>query len=306
MVNTTWAKRLPQATAGWPARARRRVSDDVLGTAISFLPVLLILVLFILPLAVILLYSFWTDGVTIRPPWTLENYAQFFDSSIYFRLMVRSLRIATMVVVLSILVAFPVAYIIARIVPARWRFLVLAAIMIPSLSSFLVRTYAFIIILNERGPVNDTLLRIGLIDQPLSLLYNETAVFVGLLNVYIPWMVLPIYASLHKIDNSLYEAAQNLGASRVQIWRELVIPLSKPGVIAGAFLAFIPAIGSYATPLILGGSSAELFANAINSQFGVVNDWPFGAALSVILLGVILIFIALYHRFGNVDRVWES
>jgi ABC-type spermidine/putrescine transport system permease subunit I len=219
---------------------------------------------------------------------------------------VRSIRISLLTVLLSIFIAFPIAYVIARIVPQRWQFLLLAAIMVPSLSSFLIRTYAFIIILNERGPINQTLLSMGVIGAPIPLLYNETAVFIGLLNVYLPWMVLPIFASMHKIAPALYEAAENLGASSWAIWRHLIIPMSLPGVVAGAFLSFIPGVGSYATSMILGGSDAILYANTINAQFSESNNWPFGAALSIILLLVILVFLALYQRFGRLDRLWEG
>jgi spermidine/putrescine transport system permease protein len=280
---------------------------DRTGVLLALLPVFFLFLFFIAPHIVIVLYSFWSNTIPAPgPPWTLNNYARFFDSPVYLDLLIKSFRIAVSMIAVAIVISFPIAYIIARVVPPQWRVLAIVAIMIPSLTSFLVRTYAWILILNERGLVNSSLLRTGIIENPLPLLYNDFAVFIGLLNVYIPWTVLPIYVALQKIPDNLYEAAHNLGASRFDVWRRVVIPLSMPGVIAAAFLGFIPAIGTYATPMILGGRGGLMYANVINNQFGVANNWPFGAALAMILMAVVLLAIIGYSRFGRVERIWES
>ena len=294
-----------QARTG-PRRGTSRPSGSVLRLALALPPVIYLLLLFLAPLSIMLVYSLLTrSGLFVEPPWTLENYRRFFDTAVYGRLLLKTFRISVEMVALCVIIGFPVAYIIARVVPPRWRLFMLALIIIPSWTSFIVRTYAFIIILNEQGPINETLTGLGITDQPLTLLYNETAVLIGLLNVYVPWVVLPIYASLSKIDDSLYEAAQDLGAGRLQLWRRVVIPLSMPGLIAGVFLSFIPALGTYATPLILGGRTATLYPNAITSQFGA-NNWPFGAALAMILLLIVFGLLALYNRVGRVERIWTS
>lgn len=278
-----------------------------MGLLLAFLPVFFLFLVFVAPHIVIVLYSFWSNTVpSPGPPWTLENYTRFFDSPVYLDLLIKSFRIAVSMIAVAIAISFPVAYIIARIIPPQWRVLAVVAIMIPSLSSFLVRTYSWILILNERGLVNSSLVDLGIVENPLPLLYNEFAVFIGLLNVYIPWTVLPIYVALQKIPDDLYEAAYNLGASRFEVWRRLIIPLSMPGVIAAAFLGFIPAIGTYATPMILGGRDGLMYASVINNQFGAANNWPFGAALAMILMGVVILAIAGYSRFGKVERIWES
>jgi ABC-type spermidine/putrescine transport system permease subunit I len=177
-------------------------------------------------------------------------------------------------------------------------------LIIPWWCSILVKNFAWVAILAETGVLNRMLLRIGLIDRPLKLLYNEFAVVIGLVHVLIPFMVMPIYATLEKLDRRLIEAAANLGASPARAFREVVLPLSLPGVAAGSLLTFILGFGSYITPALLGSERTLMIANLIQSQFMEAFDWPFGAALSMLLLGLVLMLLAGFNRLVGLERLW--
>ena len=268
-------------------------------------PLVWLVVFFLVPMVVVFAYSLATrtSGGGVDFGLSAENYVRIGDSSLYLWAALRSLRIAVIVTVATLLIAYPVAYYLA-LVATRWRLVLFVLLIVPWWCSILVKNFAWVAILAETGVLNRTLLRIGLIDRPLKLLYNEFAVVIGLVHVLIPFMVMPIYATLEKLDRRLIEAAANLGASPAQAFREVVLPLSLPGVAAGSLLTFILGFGSYITPALLGSERTLMIANLIQSQFMEAFDWPFGAALSMLLLGLVLMLLAGFNRLVGLERLW--
>ncbi|MDQ7791075.1 MAG: ABC transporter permease [Clostridia bacterium] len=260
-------------------------------------PVSLWMVLFVaVPLLLVLMVSFTKRGTYggIVYEFTLENYARFFDP-LYFTVMSNSLLVALLTTVACILVGYPFAYIVARS-PRRYRNLLLMLIIIPFWSSSLIRTYSWIVLLRTEGVINNVLLSAGLIHEPLALLYNLGAVIVGMTYTLFPFMVLPLYASIEKLDCSLLEAARDLGARPWQVFRRVTLPLTMPGITAGSLLVFIPTLGLFFISDLMGGSRTMMISNLIQNQFLTARNWPFGAALSVILMIMTLILIGLYLR----------
>ncbi|RJX17924.1 MAG: ABC transporter permease [Desulforudis sp.] len=255
------------------------------------------MVLFVaVPLLLVLMVSFTKRGTYggIVYEFTLENYARFFDP-LYFTVMSNSLLVALLTTVACILVGYPFAYIVARS-PRRYRNLLLMLIIIPFWSSSLIRTYSWIVLLRTEGVINNVLLSAGLIHEPLALLYNLGAVIVGMTYTLFPFMVLPLYASIEKLDCSLLEAARDLGARPWQVFRRVTLPLTMPGITAGSLLVFIPTLGLFFISDLMGGSRTMMISNLIQNQFLTARNWPFGAALSVILMIMTLILIGLYLR----------
>jgi spermidine/putrescine transport system permease protein len=264
-----------------------------------------LVVFFLVPMVVVFAHSLATrtSGGGVDFGLSAENYIRIGESSLYLWAALRSLRIAVIVTVATLLVAYPVAYYLA-LVATRWRLVLFVLLIVPWWCSILVKNFAWVAILAETGVLNRTLLHIGLIDRPLKLLYNEFAVVIGLVHVLIPFMVMPIYATLEKLDRRLIEAAANLGSSPAQAFREVVLPLSLPGVAAGSLLTFILGFGSYITPALLGSERTLMIANLIQSQFMEAFDWPFGAALSMLLLGLVLMLLAGFNRLVGLERLW--
>jgi spermidine/putrescine transport system permease protein len=258
-----------------------------------------LLIFFILPLVMVLLVSLGKRGPMggVVYQWNLDNYLRFLDP-IYVKIFFRSVRIATANTFLCLLFGYPLAYFIAKR-PKRWRNVLILLVMIPFWTNFLVRTYAWMVILRDTGLINSLLLQIGFITKPLSLLYNENAVILGLFYGYLPFMVLPLYASIEKLDFSLVEAAQDLGANSLNAFRRIVLPLTMPGIIAGSIITFIPSIGAYVTPDLLGGAKAMMIGNLLQQQFLEVRDWPFGSAVGFILMATVLLATMLYFRTGS-------
>ncbi|WP_035957715.1 ABC transporter permease [Bryobacter aggregatus] len=254
--------------------------------------------LFLVPLGIVLVYSLMTRGPYggQGAPWTIENYQRFFDP-LYGQILLRSFLIATETTVLCLILGFPLAWFIARSGPRRELYLQL--VMLPFWTSFLVRTYAWVFLLRDTGLFNTLLLALGIINEPLPLLYNHGAVLLGLVYCSLPLAVLPIYSTLERLDYSLVEAAADLGARPFETLREVVIPVSAPGLRAAAFLVFIPALGTYLTSDLLGGGSTILIGNLVQNQFTTARDWPFGAAASLILMGIVLIGMKLVTRKGE-------
>jgi spermidine/putrescine transport system permease protein len=258
-----------------------------------------LLIFFILPLVMVLLVSLGKRGRMggVDYQWNLDNYIRFLDP-IYIKIFLRSVWIATANTFLCLLFGYPLAYFIARR-PKRWRNVLILLVMIPFWTNFLVRTYSWMIILRNTGLINTLLLQIGLITKPLPLLYNQNAVILGLFYGYLPFMVLPLYASIEKLDFSLVEAAQDLGANSLNAFRRIVLPLTMPGIIAGSIITFIPSIGAYITPDLLGGAKAMMIGNLLQQQFLEVRDWPFGSAVGFILMVTVLLATMLYFRTGS-------
>lgn len=241
-----------------------------------------VLLLIAAPVAMTIAYSFWTqDFVFIVRDFTWANYKEVFTDPLYSTLIIRSVKIAALVTLLTVLLAYPIAYHIAFNVKKSkpmWLFMVT----IPFWTSYLLRVFSWKLILAQNGVVNSTLLGLGIIDQPIdSLLYNSGAVVVTLAHAWAPFAILPIFVSLEKIDRSLLEAAKDLGEGPVRSFLRVTLPLSIPGVIGASMIIFIPTVGDYVTPALVGGSDGAMVANMIQVQFGKANNWPLGAALAL-------------------------
>jgi spermidine/putrescine transport system permease protein len=251
--------------------------------------------LFAAPFGIVLAYSFLTRGAFggIEPPWTVESYQRLFDP-LYLTILWRSFAMALAATAICLLLAFPAALFIAR--AASHKNLYLQLVMLPFWTSFLVRTYAWIFLLRDTGLFNTALQALGIIHAPLPLLYNDGAVLLGLVYGYLPFMVLPIYATLERLDPSLVEAAADLGARPLAtVWR-IVVPLSRPGIVAGSVLVFIPCLGAFLTPDLLGGGRTVLVGNLVQNQFTTARDWPFGAAVSIALMVLVTIVLVVFLR----------
>ncbi len=258
------------------------------------------LVLFLAPLGIVLVYSALTRGAYggFSEPWTLESYTRLMDS-LYLVILLRSFWIAAASTVGCLLLGFPLALFIAR--SGRRKNLYLSLVILPFWTSFLVRTYAWMFLLRDTGLINATLQKLGLIHDPLPLLYNDGAVIIGLVYSYLPFMVLPLYATLERLDKSLLEAAADLGARPWQAMWRVVVPLCAPGIRAGSVLVFIPCLGAYLTPDLLGGGKSVMVGNLIQNQFTSARDWPFGSALSLVLMGIVMALL-----FGLLRRDSEG
>lgn len=259
-------------------------------------------VFFLAPLAIMLAYSFARRGTYGGVVWELnvEQYLRFVDP-LYLQIFWRSAWIALLTTAVCLLVGYPFAFFIAR-QPSSRRNPMLLLIMIPFWTNFLIRTYAWILILRTEGLINTVLTTLGLINEPLTLLYTEGAVVLGLVYGYLPFMVLPLYASVEKFDFSLVEAAFDLGANEVRAFWRVVLPQTMPGVIAGCILVFIPSIGAFVTPDILGGAKTVMIGNLVQQQFLTSRDWPFGSAISFILMVIVSLAIVVYFRTTEEDE----
>ncbi len=263
-----------------------------------------LLLFFNLPLVIVLFISLVergrAGGVKAPPVFTLENYQQFFDP-LYLGIFYNSVRIGVIVTLVCLLVGYPLAFFIAQRHP-RWRGALLLLVMIPFWTNFLVRTYALKQVLGAEGVINSILLGLGLIGRPLDLLFNEFAVLVGLVYGYLPFAVLPMYASIEKFDFTLVEAAADLGANLRRAFLRVMLPLTLPGVIAAFVLVFVPVVGAFITPDIMGGGKVEMIGTLINRQFGVARNWPFGSAISLVLMALVLIGVIAYFRSGAEEQ----
>ena len=280
----------------WTNRIRRSLGFRIL---VLLSPSLLwLIVFFVVPLVIVFIYSFLKRGPygEIRWEFNLQNYVRFFDP-LYLKIFLRSFKIAGITTVLCFLLGYPMAYWLATR-PKKWRNTLLLLIMIPFWTNFLIRTYAWILILQDTGLINQFLLNLGIIGQPLKLFGTETAVIIGLVYGWFPDMVLPCYAALERLDFSLVEAAEDLYANEVRSFWRVIFPLSLPGVIAGSILVFVPSLGAYITSDLLGGAKSVMIGNVIQSQFLTVRDYPFGSAFSFVLMTIMLIATLLYFRVG--------
>ncbi|MFA9430182.1 ABC transporter permease [Egicoccus sp. AB-alg2] len=257
-----------------------------------------LLLFFATPLLIVVVYSFASRsvrGATVLADWNLDSYTRMTDSLV-LTIAWRSLWIATLTTLLCLLVAYPFAYYLSTR-PARTRAVLLVLVMIPFWSNFLVRTYAWRVLLGTDGPFTRLLATVGLDAQ---LLFTPTAVLIGLVYGYLPFMILPLYAAVERLDHSLVEAARDLYASGWQAFWKVTWPLSRPGVIAGSILVFIPSFGAYVTPEILGGRGSTMLGSYIARQFiGTASDWPFGSALSVTILVLMMFAAVAYFRAGG-------
>jgi len=270
-----------------------------------------ILFFFNLPLLIMLFISFVergrAGGIKIPPVYTIDNYRLFFNACIsefsgpdcnsflYLGIFGHSVRIALVVTFWCILVGYPLAYFMAKQKPV-WRDTLMMLVIIPFWTNFLVRTYALKSVLATEGLLNTILTNLHLIGRPLDLLFNEFAVVLGLIYGYLPFAVLPMYTSIEKFDHSLMEAAADLGASPARAFLRIMLPMTMPGVVAALVLVFVPVVGAFITPDIMGGGKVEMIGTLINRQFGVARNWPFGSAMSLILMLLVLIGVIVYFR----------
>jgi spermidine/putrescine transport system permease protein len=265
------------------------------------LPGFLWLVLFmVLPCAIIFITAFFERGVYGGVDYsavTADNFRRAFDP-LYLSILLDSARIALSATVLSILIAYPAAYAIGRTRPALQPAL-LVLVLLPFWSNYLIRTYAWMVLLNREGVINGFLRWLGAIDQPLPMLYNEFAVIVGLIYNYCPFVVLAIYAALQRLDPSYAEASRDLGAGAAITFLRITLPLTMPGVAAGAVFVFVLSIGNFITPDLLGGGRLQMVGNLIYDQFLTARDWPFGATLSLILIAVMTALLFLQAVGSN-------
>src|ERR671921_540547 len=250
---------------------------------------------FLVPLLIMFVYSLMPRGIYggVEPGFTLAHYGRFFDP-LYLDVLGRTFAWSAACTVICLLLGYPVAYVIAR--SGRWRNLLLFLVVLPFWTSFLVRTFAMIFLMRDTGLINAWLLELGLMEQPLTILYTPFAVMTGLVYGFLPFMILPIYASLEKLDLTLLEAAEVLGARPAARFRRVTLPLSMPGVIAGCLLVFIPALGSFLTADLLGGAKQLMIGNLVQNQFSAARNWPFGSAASFIVMALVLLAVLVYLR----------
>jgi len=270
-------------------------------------PYLWLLVFFLAPFIIVLKISF-ADPVIAQPPFTpafddqgalaltADNFRFLLTDKLYAVTYLRSVVMAAAATILCLALGFPMAYAIARARPAT-RNLLLLLVILPFWISFLLRVYAWMGLMNSHGVINNLLLWAGVIDQPVQLLYTDFAIFVGLAYSYLPFMILPLYATLERMDLDLVEAAQDLGASRTVAFWDVTWPLARPGVVAGCLLVFIPAMGEYVIPYLLGGSESLLIGRVLFDEFFANRDWPLASAVAVVLLVILVVPIVLLQHY---------
>ncbi|MCX2726046.1 ABC transporter permease [Thermomicrobium sp. 4228-Ro] len=270
-----------------------------LGYLLLLLPAFALLVLlFVYPIARLLVTSLYADGQL-----TLEHYRRIVEVDLYLRVLRTTFVIALQVTIICLVLGYPLAYFLATLRPRTARLLMIL-VLIPFWTSILVRTYAWMVLLQRQGVFNRWLLELGLIDEPLRMMYNRIGVLVGMSHVLLPFMVLPTYAVMHGIDRTLLRAAANLGASPTQAFLRVFLPLSLPGVAAGSLLVFILALGFFITPALMGGRTDMMIAQLIETQIRTELNFPFAAALAAVLLVITLLIFAIYNRLLGIDKMF--
>ncbi|MBM3709238.1 MAG: ABC transporter permease [Actinobacteria bacterium] len=263
-------------------------------------------IFFILPLGIIFIYSFTTTylfyGHSVSL--TLNNFLIIFQKKHYLIILGRSLKISIITTIFSIIFSYPIAYFLAK--KTKFDRILIIIIMIPFWINYLIRTFAWKLLLSENGVLNQILLTTGIIQEPVKILYTQTAVILGLIYTYTPMMVLPLYATILKIDSSLIEAARDLGASRTGAFFDVTFKLSLTGIFAGTLLVFIPALGSFAIPAILGGTDSVMIGNIIENQLLRVGDWNFGSAFTLALAGLSIALILFYSRIFGLESIYRN
>ncbi|HXH04164.1 MAG TPA: ABC transporter permease subunit [Candidatus Competibacteraceae bacterium] len=278
--------------------------------AVILLPYLWLLLFFLAPFLIVLKMSF-SEVAIAMPPYTplvewledgylqiklnLNNYKLLVEDNLYWSAYVNSVWIATSATLITLLVGYPLAYGMAR-APREWRLALVMLVILPFWTSFLIRVYAWIGILKNEGLLNQFLLWLGIIDQPLTILNTNAAIYIGIVYSYLPFMVLPLYATLEKIDQTLLEAAMDLGCRPLKSFWVITLPLSLPGILAGCFLVFIPALGEFVIPDLLGGSETLMIGKTLWDEFFSNRDWPLSSAVAVVLLAILVLPLMLFQR----------
>jgi spermidine/putrescine transport system permease protein len=285
--------------AGNITRRRRLILASLLAPVTAFLGVF-----FLGPLAIMAVFSFLEPGLYGGVEWNYYHWnfgrilgwadglVEEYDP-IYLIIFLRSLKLALITVGLCLVACYPVAFWVSRL-SDRWKTFFLFLITLPFFASLIVRLYAWILILKPSGAFNQALIALGLIDVPLEIIFTETAVITGMVYVMVPFMFLPIYASVEKLDQSLLEASHDLGATRVQTFLRVILPLTLPGIVGGSIIVFIPSLGNFIVPDVLGGARVMMIGNLVEQQFLYARNWAFGAALSMIIMATVLVLLFAY------------
>lgn len=279
---------------------RRRVQLAVLLGPVS----LFLAVFFLGPLAIMMVTSFLAPGLYGGVEWTFypHNFGRIlgfadpmfedFDP-VYIAIFLRSVKIAALTVLAALLVCYPAAFCIARL-SERWKNFCLFLITLPFFTSLIVRLFVWVLILRQTGLVNEMLLSTGMIARPLDLIYTDGAIILGMVYVFIPFMFMPVYASVEKLDWTLVRASLDLGAGPIRTFWRIILPLTGPGIVGGAIIVFIPALGNFVVPAILGGAKVMMLGNLIEQQFLAARNWPFGSALAMMVMSVMLVLLLVY------------
>ena len=287
---------------------------------IVFIPYLWLLLFFLTPFLIVFKISL-ADPLVAQPPFTplfqksvetglsiyttFDNYLYLFQDSLYLVTYINSVKLAFISTCFCLLIGYPIAYGIARS-PQPTRNILLLMVVVPFWISFLLRVYAWMGILKTKGLLNGLLLWAGIIDQPLELLYTDTAVYIGMIYSYLPFMILPLYANLEKLDIRLLEAAADLGARPWKVFKDITLPLSIPGVIAGCLLVFIPAIGEYVIPALLGGADTLMIGRLLFDEFFMNRDWPVASAVAIVLLMLLVLPIVYFQKRQNQELLEQQ
>jgi putrescine transport system permease protein len=279
-------------------------------TLVTAVPYLWLLLFFLLPFLIVLKISVseirlamppyeplftWISDNVVGLRINLENYAFLFKDSLYWKSYLNSIATAAISTVACLLIGYPMAYGIARS-PAAWRNVLLLLVMLPFWTSFLLRVYAWIGILKNNGVINNLLMALGIIDEPILMLQTNFAMYIGIVYSYLPFMVLPLYTAIERLDDSLLEAAADLGCRPVKAFFRITVPLTKAGIIAGCMLVFIPAVGEFVIPALLGGPDALMIGRVLWEEFFNNRDWPVASAVAIVMLFVLVIPIMIYQR----------
>jgi putative spermidine/putrescine transport system permease protein len=280
------------------APARRAIWLPPVWLLLTAPAAIYLIAVFLVPGLRILSYSFMVERPAGDEPavWTMEHYRHLFGEPLYRTILLRTFKIALLVTLADILVSYPIAFAIVRIRSSLIRAFLVFAVISPLLTSIIVRTYGWMVILSDRGPVNRVMLDLGIVDQPVRMLYNEFGVTVALVQVFVPFMVLSLVSAIQTIDPALEQAAAALRANRLQTFLRITLPLSAPGIVTGSVLVFILALGSFVTPVLLGSARTQMAAVLVRDQILGLFTWSFPAAVTAVLLVATLLLLAVYSR----------
>ncbi|MCT1379434.1 spermidine/putrescine ABC transporter permease PotB [Bacillus sp. p3-SID196] len=276
------------------------------GKLLALPTVAWLLIFFLIPLVFVLGFAFMQRGAygTVEMQFTLENISRVFDP-LYLGMLWETVKIAVITTVICLLIGYPFAYTIT-IVDRKYRSILLLLATIPFWINFLVRSYAWIVILRSQGLVNTLLLKLGIISEPLNLLYNTPSVILGMVYSLLPFMILPVYAAIEQLDKRKLEAAYDLGATPIKAFWNITVPMTMSGIATGSILVFVSSIGMFVVSDVMGGSKVALIGNVIQNQFLGARDWPFGSALSIIVVLFSVLLIYLYYRATKVYKYNEN
>lgn len=292
------------------ANHQKAFGDLLWRWVVIVIPYLWLVLFFLVPFAIVFKISF-SDPIVAQPPFTplfdqsqnflnrfqgsLNNYLFLLEDNLYWVSYLRSIKVAFISTIFCLLLGYPMAYYIAQSAPTK-RNVLLMLIILPFWTSFLLRVYAWMGILSTNGIINTIFLWIGIIDEPIQMLYTNFAVYLGIVYTYLPFMILPLYANLERLDLNLHDAAADLGGKPLQVFRDITLPVSLPGIIAGSLLVFIPAMGEFVIPALLGGLDSLMIGRTLYDEFFVNRDWPLASAVATILLLILVLPMVLFQR----------